>query len=156
MSHLIFQSRKSSKLVRVRYVEVSAASGIMRASALDQATVIPGQAGWKLEFDKRNLEGECDWVLNFVGPPSIAQQGNAIVIAVPPLEVGDWIGVQTIRPKRANFYKTANGADLDKAFLVAGDTIYVYREQPGWYYVKFQGRKIETVGWIKKSDTVQF
>lgn len=138
---ILFSSHeKSPKLVRVRYVEVSAASGIMRASALDQATVIPGQAGGKLAFDKKNLEGGCDRVLNFIGPPSIAQQGNTIVIAVPPREVGDWIGVQTIRSKRANFYKTANGADLDKAFLVAGETIYVYREQPGWYCVKFQGR----------------
>jgi hypothetical protein len=68
---------------------------------------------------------------------------------------GDWKYVSAVRTKRAYFHSEPSDSTVDKAFLVAGDLIYIYDENPGWYYVKYQGRKKETVGWIKKSDTIQ-
>ena len=66
------------------------------------------------------------------------------------------IATNVVRANRAYFHSESNDSTASKAFLVAGDLIYVYDEKPGWYYVKYQGRKKETVGWIKKSDTIQF
>jgi hypothetical protein len=148
--------RRSPDVLKVRYFEVGAEEGVENVSKIDQATVIQEVSGLKIKFNKKKIVGECDWLLAYVNAPSIEQQGSELAVLVPKLKVGDWIGIYTIKSRRANFHKKAGGADVEKAFLVAGDTIYVYEEQPGWYYVKFQGRKKQTVGWIKKADTVQF
>jgi hypothetical protein len=66
------------------------------------------------------------------------------------------IATNVIKVKRAYFHSEPKDSTAGKAFLVAGDLIYIYDENPDWYYVKYQGRKKETVGWIKKSDTIQF
>jgi hypothetical protein len=148
--------RRSPDVLRVRYFEVGAEEGVENVSKIDQATVIQEVSGLKIKFNKKTIVGECDWLLAYVNAPSIEQQGSDLTVLVPKLKIGDWIGIYAIKSRRANFHKMAGGADVEKAFLVAGDTIYVYEEQPGWYYVKFQGRKKQTAGWIKKADTVQF
>jgi hypothetical protein len=140
----------------VRYFEVGAELAVENVSKIDQAILIQEVSGLKIKFNKKKIVGECDWLLTYVNAPSIEQQGSELTVLVPKLKFGDWIGIYTIKSRRANFHKMAGDADVEKAFLVAGDTIYVYEEQPGWYYVKFQGRKKQTVGWIKKADTVQF
>jgi len=71
------------------------------------------------------------------------------------LSSGKWISVFAIGSKRAPFYQTTEESSVRKAFLVQGDLVYVYDEKPGWYYVKYEGGNKTTVGWIKKSDTVQ-
>jgi hypothetical protein len=148
--------RRSPDVLKVRYFEVGAENGVENVSKSDQATVLQGVSGLKIKFNKKTIVGECDWILAYINAPSIEQQGSELTVLIPKLKVGDWIGIYTIKSRRANFHKMAGGADVEKAFLVAGDTIYVYEEQPGWYYVKFQGRKKQTAGWIKKADTVQF
>lgn len=69
---------------------------------------------------------------------------------------GLWKRVSAIRSKKAYFHSEPDGSAVTKSFLVGGDIVYVHDEVSDWYYVKFQGRKVETVGWIKKSDTIQF
>ncbi|MCC2971636.1 SH3 domain-containing protein [Massilia sp. IC2-476] len=39
--------------------------------------------------------------------------------------------------------------------MVRGDVVYVYEERPDWYFVRYDNGKRETMGWIRKSDTVQ-
>jgi hypothetical protein len=148
--------RRSPGVLKVRYFEVDAEGGLANVSKIDQATVIQEVSGLKIKFNKKKIVGECDWRLAYVNAPSVEQQGSELNVLVPKLKIGDWIGIHTIKSRRANFHKKAGGADVEKAFLVTGDTIYVYEEQPNWYYVKFQGRKKQTAGWIKKADTVQF
>lgn len=148
--------RRSPDVLKVRYFEFGAEEGVENFSKIDQATVIQEVSGLKIKFNKKKIVGECDWILTYVNSPFIEQQSSELTVFVPKLKVGDWLGIYTIKSRRANFHKMAGGADVEKAFLAAGDTIYVYEEQPGWYYVKFQGRKKQTVGWIKKADTVQF
>jgi hypothetical protein len=71
-------------------------------------------------------------------------------------KLGNWRAVNIVNTKRAYFYNEPFTSAKGKAFLVAGDVLYIYDENPEWYYVKFQGDKKDTVGWIKKSDTIQF
>ena len=147
---------KTLNVLKVRYFEIGANDDGAKISRIDQATLVSEGSDLKLKFNKKNLGGECDWLLSYVGEPSIRHRGDDLFISVPKRKVGDWIGVYTIKSKRANFHKVPADANIEKAFLVAGDTIYVYQEKPDWYYVKFQGRKKQTMGWIKKADTVQF
>jgi len=154
---ILFVGEKNSpNRLKTRYFVVGADDGVENLSKIDYATVIHEASGLKLKFNKKNLGGGCDWLLNFVNAPFIEEQGSDVKILVPKLKIADWIGVHTIQSKRAKFYKAPDAAAFEKAFLVAGDTIYVYDEKPGWYYVKFQARSRQTVGWIKVADTVQF
>ena len=105
--------------------------------------------------DPANLLGECDWILDFVGRPSVIRVGKQFEISFKIDEISDWIAVSVIRSKRAYFYVKPNGPRKGKAFIVAGDLIYIYDENLNWYFVKFQTGKKETAGWIKKTDTIQ-
>lgn len=107
-------------------------------------------------IEKNGLPGNCDLVLSFIGDPVISEANNVLSINFNGGEGGEWQAVHVVAANRAYFYSEPNALTMGKAFLVAGDLIYVYDEKPGWYYVKFQGRKKETVGWIKQSDTIQF
>ena len=102
-----------------------------------------------------NLLGECDWILDFVGAPGVTREGKQFEISFKIDEISDWIAVGVIRSKRAYFYVKPNGPRKGKAFIVAGDLIYIYDENLNWYFVKFQTGKKETTGWIKKADTIQ-
>lgn len=147
---------EKSNLLRVQYFELNAADGSDSSSGIDKAVAVHEGTSSKIKFDKKNLNGGCEWILSYVGAPSIKEQDGYILLELPKRKAGDWIGVHTIKSKRANFHKNPREKDVEKAFLVAGDTIYVYEENPSWYHVKYQGRKKQTVGWIKKVDTVQF
>ena len=142
--------------VKVRYFEVAAVDGVRAISEIDEADVVHEDGSVKLKLDENRLEGTCEWLLSFVGEPSIKKEGGSLFIAIPQRDIGAWLGVYTVKSERAYFYQNPGGNDIGKAFLVSGDTIHVYDEQPGWYYVKFEGRKKKTLGWIKKTDTVQF
>lgn len=154
---ILFSGEENAEnILKIRYFEVGAGEGVKKFSEIEHAAVIPEVSGLKLQLNKKNIGGDCGWLLDYVDASFIKPQGNNLLISVPKLKVGDWIGVYTIKSERAKFYKMPGGIGVQKAFLVAGDTIYVYEEKPDWYYVKFQGRKKQTTGWIKKSDTVQF
>jgi hypothetical protein len=147
---------KNQKTINVRYFEKDAAENTEKISRINKATVAQDGPHWKLNLDKNSLDGECEWLLSYIGEPSIQQQDKQLSISIPKRIAGDWVGVYAIKSTRAHFYKAPAETQIQKAFLVAGDTIYVYGEKSDWYYVKFQGRKEQTAGWIKKSDTVQF
>lgn len=107
----------------------------------------------------RNLPAEQSFTLVLAeNLPNCTDQ-----IDVSNLELGfeinkfeDWKSISVISSKRAYFHSDTQPQNIQKSFLVAGDPIYIYDEKPDWYFVKFQGRNKETVGWIKKSDTIQF
>lgn len=68
---------------------------------------------------------------------------------------GDWKSVTAVQSKRAYFYSSPDEGKKEKSYVVRGDLLYVYDELPIWYYVKFKAGKKETVGWIKRSETIQ-
>jgi hypothetical protein len=121
-----------------------------------RADLISSPKQQKLVIDAKQLPGECEWILPDVGEPKVSQSGKTISVAIENSETGEWIAVNVIGAKRAYFHKSPDAATAGKAFLVAGDVVYVSEEKPDWLSVKFHGRKKDTVGWIKKTDIVQF
>lgn len=67
---------------------------------------------------------------------------------------GDWKFLTAANSKRAYFYSNHDESTKGRSYVVRGDLLYVYDESPGCYYVKFRAGKKETVGWIKRSDTI--
>jgi len=132
------------------------ANEIIEASTATKGIIFLDSTPKKIVIDENSLPGDCGWILPFIGEPQVIENNNAFSINVDGEEIGDWQAIQVISNRRAYFHSGPNDSTAGKAFLVAGDLVYVYDENPGWYYVKYQGRKKETVGWIKKSDTIQF
>lgn len=116
--------------------------------------LVSGQA--QIVIDKKDAPGDCDWISGFVDEDRVTFKGNAIYIQMKNGAIGDWIAVSVIKSPKAYFHKNPDGGGIGKAYLTTGDLAYIFDEQPGWYFVKFQGRKKETVGWIKKTDMIQF
>lgn len=99
----------------------------------------------------------CDWL--YSGLPSYVPPPNFKLInglSNSFQKNGSWQAVNVIRSKRAYFYRQPTETSKEKKFLVAGDLIYIYEENPDWYYAKYQGERKDTSGWIKRADTVQF
>lgn len=129
----------------------------------DRSKVIQGKMRLQLNKDKPKLiispeqvPVSCEWLyqgLPSYRPPESFKFKDGLLHEF--VRDGDWIAVGVVRSKRAYFYPKPNAARRGKAFIVAGDLIYIYGEKPSWYWVKFNAGKKETVGWIKKMDTVQ-
>lgn len=110
----------------------------------------------KVDLPRLLAPGDCDWVLESMGGPYIETTARGYSLSVDTGPDSDWIGVAAIRSKRAYFHSAADAATVRKAFLVAGDVVYVMEEKAGWYRVRFTHALKETAGWIKISDTIQF
>lgn len=131
------------------------------SSVIDSAETTKGKFAYdlkqkKITLNQTALPGDCDWILSFIDQEKVIQNGKVFSILVDDGMIGNWIAVYVIRAKRAYFHNKADESSIEKSFLIAGDLIYVYDEKNDWFYVKFKGRKKETIGWIKKSDTIQF
>jgi hypothetical protein len=113
------------------------------------------KSGFHLKFSKKMLGGDCDWILPFVVGPRVSETSDEVIVAMKVPNSGSWVGVYAISAKRAKFHSRPDNASVQKAFLVAGDVIYVYDERPDWYFVQYEEGKRKTVGWIRRSDTVQ-
>lgn len=109
----------------------------------------------EFKFIKKDMGGDCDWVLPFVVESEVPENPDEVIVAMDAKNVGDWVSVYVIRAKKAQFYSQPDSSTAKKAFLVKGDVIYVYEEQPEWYFVKYDNGKRKTEGWIKRSDTLQ-
>jgi hypothetical protein len=108
-----------------------------------------------LKFSKKSLDGECDWILPFVVGSHVLEAPDKILVSMKLGNIGSWVAVYAIGSKRAKFYSHPNSKFIQRAFVVKGDVVYVYDERPEWYFVQFKEGKRKTVGWIRKSDTVQ-
>jgi hypothetical protein len=108
-----------------------------------------------LEFVKESLGGDCDWILPFNLEADESDTTGKVVVAMQVPHAGRWIGVYAISAERARFHSRPDSTAVQKAFVVHGDIVYVYDEQPGWYFVEYEGGKKKTRGWIRKSDTLQ-
>lgn len=109
-----------------------------------------------IDLPKSLAPGDCDWLLGWVGGPEILESEGGFDLAVHATPTQEWIGVAAIRSKRAFFHATPDEGTVRKAFVVAGNVVYVLEEKPGWFRVKFTHAARETTGWIKVADTVQF
>jgi len=123
-------------------------------TAKGELLLSPKQA--QLVVDPKALPGECEWILPNIGEPKVVQNGKKISLPIANSETGAWIAVNAIAAKRAYFHKSPDAASAGKAFLVAGDMVYVLEEKADWLSVKYHGGKKDTVGWIRKADTMQF
>ncbi len=102
------------------------------------------------------VPSSCDWLYN--GLPSYVPPKNFTLKNGLPNEFqrnGSWQAVKVIRSERSYFYKQPNSANRGKAYLIAGDLIYIYDETPGWYYAEYQGEQKTIRGWIEKTDVIQ-
>lgn len=111
---------------------------------------------FKLTVNRSQLPGDCDWVLPFVGYPAVEEKNGQILVTISPTVQGDWRAVGVVQAKKAYFHQAPDETTVQKAYLVSGDILHIYDEMPGWYFVKFKGRKKEVVGWVKVRDTIQF
>lgn len=111
---------------------------------------------FQLVINKSQLPGDCDWVLPFIGYPTVEEKSGQVIVKVSPMISGDWRAVGVIQAKKAYFHQSPDEATVEKAYLVAGDVLHIYGEKPGWYFVKFQGLKKEVIGWVRVRDTIQF
>jgi len=109
-----------------------------------------------LVLDKKTAPGDCDWIADFADGERVVQKGGSIFIQIKNDIVGNWVAVSVIKSPKAYFHKNPDEASASKAYLIAGNMAYIFDEQSDWYLVKFRGRKKETVGWIRKSDMIQF
>jgi hypothetical protein len=146
----------NSVVVLVKNAVKAEGGGSIESSVATKGKLESDSKRKKLVIDKKSLPGDCDWILPFADESKIISEGNLFNILIDDSVAGDWRAVHVIRSKRAYFYKTPEKSNIGKAFVIAGDLIYVYDENKDWYYVKFKNRKKEIVGWIKKSDTIQF
>lgn len=99
----------------------------------------------------------CEWVYD--GLPSYVPPKNFNIkngLQFDFVRDEDFVAVGVVKANRAYFHTDPDTSAIRKTFLVAGDFFYAFAENNDWYYVKFKGRKKPTVGWIKKSDTIQF
>jgi hypothetical protein len=155
---LIFEGvaeSKDSVEVSIRDADdLSVGKGKTAAARLGRA--IFSVKGGKRQLIIKNdaLPGNCDFVLPFTNDGKVNVGEKETRISMDGLDKGDWIMVRVVRAKRAYFHKQPNQGSIDKAFLVAGDVMYIYETKPDWYYVKFKGAKKETVGWVKKQDVL--
>lgn len=108
-----------------------------------------------IDLPKSLAPGDCDWLVGWAGGPEIMEREGSFRLAVHTTSSHEWIGVAAIRVKRAFFHTAPDEGAVRKAFVVAGNVVYVLEEKPGWYRVKFTHAAKETVGWIRASDTFQ-
>jgi hypothetical protein len=144
---------RSAHWVSVKYL--SEFGGYEVSGSTSTADIIMKANDLSIKIKKRVLGGDCDWILPFTVGPSVTESKEEVSISLSSVITGDWIGVSSVASVRARFHDRPDAASVQRAFLVQGDLIYVYEERPGWYYVKYEGRKKTVVGWIRKSDTVQ-
>ena len=149
-------SKSKSMPILVKNAVSNTMAGIVEPQKSSQAELILNSAQNKLVIKKQALPGDCDWILPFIGEEKISHDKEVFSIAIDSGILGEWLAVSVIQSKRAFFHKEPDETTVGKAFLVAGDLVYVFEEKAGWYYVKYKMRKKETVGWIRKDDTVQF
>lgn len=137
----------------VKYL--SEIDGFEYGGTMSSAVISRADANIIIKIRKDQLGGDCEWILPFINEPRVAEDAGQVAISFGSVRPGDWTGVFAIKSVRVPFYRSPDESGINKAYLVQGDLIYVYDERPGWYYVKYAARKKTTVGWIKKSDTVQ-
>lgn len=146
-------SLQEPKKFSVKYL--SETDGYSSAGSTSSAVVENVNGELYMRIKKNQLGGECEWILPFIGEPRITEKSGEVVISFGGLNPGAWVGVFAIKSERAKIYRSATEASGQQAYLIQGDFINVYAEQQDWYYVKYERRKKTTVGWVKKSDTVQ-
>lgn len=147
---LVFKGRGGR--FSVKYSEEIWESGSENGSGV---SITMGKDESYLRFDRTSMGGDCDWILPFKAGKRVHATVDEVFVSVNVPVSGDWIGVYVINSKRAHFHSEPNDASLRKAYLVQGDVVYVYDEQPDWYFVRYDNGKRTTSGWIKKADTVQ-
>ena len=143
-----------SNILSIKYLSEARGNSKFRKSN-SSATFERGGSEFFLRFRKDSLGGDCEWILPFVGEPRVRETTNEVEVSLGKPNRGEWVGVSVIKSTKAKFYSSPDNSTNAKAFLVEGDIIYVYKEQADWYFVEFDGKKKKTIGWIKKTDTVQ-
>jgi len=151
---LLFKGDRANK-ANISVKVVNATVGQSQSAMLSGQLEIRNNR-FQLVVNKSQLPGDCDWVLPFVGYPAVEEKSGQVIVTVLPMISGVWRAVGVIQAKKAYFYQAPDEATVQKAYLVSGDILHIYDEKPGWYFVKFQGRKKEVLGWIRVRDTIQF
>lgn len=152
---LVFASDVGKRnMLAVRYATETAVLG-KKGLPRKSASLIDEKNISYVKFVKKNMGGNCDWVLPFVLESEVPENPDEVVVAMEAQNPGDWIAVYAIGVKKARFHSRPDSSTVQKSFLVEGDLIFVYEEQPNWYLVKYNEGKKKAERWIRKSDTLQ-
>jgi hypothetical protein len=150
---LFSEDPKRKNYLKIVYFMGGEESRIAASLAKDHEAILErNKSGVRLVFKEKDMDGDCDWILPFVGEPIVEANGGTVAVLVSKRNVGDWTSVHAIKSQRAYFHQKPEKESIKKSFLVAWDVIYVYDETVDWYYVKYNGRKKESTGWIRKED----
>ena len=151
---LVFSGNlKNPNVFAAKYL--SELDGFEKSGAMGTAILQSSGGQLQIKMKKDQMGTGCEWILPFINEPHVKEDNDEVEVSFGKLLSGKWTGVFAIRAKQASLYQKTEESSIQKAFLIQGDLVYVYNEKPGWYYVRYEGRKKATVGWIKKSDTVQ-
>ncbi|MEW6370072.1 MAG: hypothetical protein AB1584_04000 [Pseudomonadota bacterium] len=105
-----------------------------------------------LRVNKSTIQGDCEWILPFVGEPGIHESAQELLITLGGLSAGNWVGIYAIKTPRAHFHRLPNESSVQRSFVVKGDIVYVYKRNADWSYVKYEKRGRTTEGWLRTSD----
>ncbi|MGB7923920.1 MAG: hypothetical protein WCF57_11805 [Pyrinomonadaceae bacterium] len=104
---------------------------------------VGGVAKAHIKLDE--LPGGCG-----MANPSLAQDaGSELSLSIP----ARWTSVRAVSAKSAFFHRAPNPRAKEKAYVVRGDAVRVFKVQPGWVEAEFAtdtGKKVR--GWLKESD----
>lgn len=110
----------------------------------------------KMHVPKSLAPGDCDWILEFLEGPNVTTTARALSISADIERSGAWIALARIRSKRAFFHRMPDTRTVRKAYVVAGDLVYVMEEKPGWYHVRYGDAAKASAGWVRASDIAAF
>lgn len=122
------------------------------SDSIRHADLVADKSQLILRINKSTVQGDCEWILPFVGEPGIHESSQELSVSLGGLGNGDWIGVYAIKTPRAHFYKLPNESSVLRAFVIEGDIVYVYKWAADWCYVKYEKRGRKTAGWLRTSD----
>ena len=64
-----------------------------------------------------------------------------------------WLEIRIASSEKVYFYDSSDESTKEKAYVIAGDPLFVSKRDGEWLKVAFVGATSETIGWVKKENT---
>jgi hypothetical protein len=115
---LVFASNsdKSDEFI-VRYI---ARNGAFRKSgqSLHHVPLVVEENVLYLKFSKKELGGDCDWILPFVVETDVNEDNDDVLVAMEAQNAGKWIAVYAISAEKARFHGEPVSSSVKNSFLI--------------------------------------
>lgn len=140
--------------VTLQNASVNKHGEIPRANSSGSGELRTRPTGTSLLVASDALPGDCDWILESVGEPGVKIANGVYTIELLHAMPIEATMVRVVRVKRAFLHKTPSPASREKAYLVAGDYVFVTEEHNEYYRMTYSSGKKRVDGWLRKSDTL--